>query len=162
MQTFCYVGPDSIREQVAGQPGGLEIATQTDLKRWAESDAVQAEDGWCTYVVSAEGCLLVASRRTEHVACAEGKSVRCAGELRATTKGEVVEISNNSTGYCPAEDTWDSVRSALDEAIIEHPGGFTFTAVFRKCEACGARNLVKDGWLECAMCGAQLPEAWNF
>jgi uncharacterized Zn finger protein (UPF0148 family) len=34
--------------------------------------------------------------------------------------------------------------------------------VFRRCGACGERNLVKDGDFACAICGAELPRTWNF
>jgi hypothetical protein len=29
------------------------------------------------------------------------------------------------------------------------------------CTAC-ERNVVKDRWFECQVCGAELPQAWNF
>jgi DNA-directed RNA polymerase subunit RPC12/RpoP len=120
------------------------------------------EGGWATYVVDLAGRLLVAPRRTEHVACASGEPVLAAGEIRFAADGEVVEVSNNSTGYCPAEDCWASVRAALENAEIRHPAEFTFAARFRRCPRCGERNLVKDDWYSCALCEAELPSVWNF
>jgi len=122
---------------------------------------VSDENGWATFVVDLSGKLLVAPRRSEHVACAGGAAVLAAGEIRFTARGDVVEVTNNSTGYCPSEDCWESVQLALDRAALKHPSGFTFLARFRLCPACGERNLVKDDWYHCALCDAQLPTAWN-
>jgi transcription initiation factor TFIIIB Brf1 subunit/transcription initiation factor TFIIB len=33
---------------------------------------------------------------------------------------------------------------------------------FRRCPACGERNIVKDDWFVCGVCGADLPTVWNF
>ncbi len=32
----------------------------------------------------------------------------------------------------------------------------------RRCLACGQRNIVKDDWFVCGVCGKDLPAAWNF
>jgi hypothetical protein len=45
---------------------------------------------------------------------------------------------------------------------VPHPGQFTTEIVFRRCEKCGERNVVRDGWLVCGVCGAELPARWNF
>ena len=45
---------------------------------------------------------------------------------------------------------------------VAHPGRFTNEIVSRRCTACGERNIVKDGWFACGVCGAELPERWNF
>ena len=42
------------------------------------------------------------------------------------------------------------------------PAGFTHAVVFRRCEACGQRNVVKDDAFVCAVCDADLPAEWNF
>jgi hypothetical protein len=86
----------------------------------------------------------------------------CGREIRFLADGSVIEVSNHSTGYCPAEDCWESVRLALDRAGVQHPSEFTFLARFRLCPACGERNLVKDDWYCCALCEAELPSVWNF
>jgi hypothetical protein len=131
------------------------------LAQWLKR-GTEAENGWATFVVSLSGDLLVAPRRSEHVACAGGELVLAAGEICFDSAGIVVEVTNNSTGYCPAEDSWESVRSALDKAGIRRPDGFTFVARFRRCRNCGERNLVKDDWYACAVCDADLPREWNF
>jgi len=45
---------------------------------------------------------------------------------------------------------------------VPHPGWFTTEIVFRRCERCDQRNVVKDDWFVCDVCGAGLPERWNF
>jgi hypothetical protein len=104
----------------------------------------------------------LAPRRSEHVACAGGRDVLAAGEIRLDGACAVAEVTNNSTGYCPPEDCWEAVRLALDAAGMQHPSGFTFVAHFRRCPRCRERNLVKDDWYVCAMCDAELPFEWNF
>ena len=71
-------------------------------------------------------------------------------------------VSNQSTGYCPEPASWPAVAAALDRAGIGHPGRFTAECVFRRCETCGERNLIKDGWFACEVCGAGLLKKWNF
>jgi hypothetical protein len=158
VRRYRYVGPEEIRRRLADAPGGTEIRSANDLAALATEEPM-------TFVVDDRGVLRVANRRSEHVACAAGRDVLSAGELRAARDGKgvrVVEISNQSTGYCPEPESWPAVAKALDAANIAHPGGFTYEAIFRRCPSCGQRNLVKDGWLECGVCGAALPEAWNF
>lgn len=157
MRRYRYVGPEAIRARDAGLPRGREVASARDL---------DAPEGHVfTFVVDGAGVLRVADRRTEHVACAGGEDVLSAGELtvgRGPAGAEVTAISNQSTGYCPEPESWLAVAAALDRARIPHPGGFTFEATFRLCPGCANRNLVKDGWFWCDLCGAALPAAWNF
>lgn len=161
MKAFKYVGPPKILADSRSAPQGTPISSRADAVAWFEHHGDE-EAGWATYVVSMAGALLVAPRRSEHVACAGGESVLAAGELRFDATGAVLDVANNSTGYCPREDCWGAVRFALDRAGLSHPGGFTFVAVFRRCPACGERNLVKDDWYVCALCDAELPRTWNF
>ena len=162
MHLLHYVGPPEIGEQAKHQPAGQIISHASDAVHDPIASAIRDENGWATYVITVDGALRVAPRRTEHVACAAGGPVLTAGEVRFGPNTDVLEISNNSTGFCPPEDTWPVVERALEQAGFEHPGGFTFVAVFRRCEQCGQRNLVKDEWFECAVCGADLPKSWNF
>lgn len=71
-------------------------------------------------------------------------------------------VSNQSTGYCPDPDSWSAVGAALDRAGVPHAGEFTEPVIFRRCPACGGRNLVKDDDFVCAVCGGDLPARWNF
>ena len=161
MKAFRYVGPPQILGASRASPKGTPIASREAAVAWFAAHG-REEAGQATYVVDLSGVLLVAPRRSEHVACAGGEPVLAAGELRFDAAGSVVEVANNSTGYCPREDCWDAVRDALDGAGLGRPAGFTSVAVFRRCPACGERNLVKEGWFFCALCDAELPTAWNF
>jgi hypothetical protein len=98
------------------------------------------------------------------VACAAGESVLSAGEIffDARPPARVTAVSNLSTGYCPEPQSWAAVATALDQLAVPHPGRFTDEFVFRRCPACGERNLVKDDDYSCALCGADLPAIWNF
>jgi hypothetical protein len=153
---YHYVGPAEIREAVRGHPAGTIVRSREDLLAQAPAGAV------LTYVVGLDGWLRVADRRSEHVACAAAEPVLAAGELEVDARGEVVETSNQSTGYCPEPSCWSALAAALDRAGVVHPGAFTRAFEFRRCEACGERNLVKDRWFVCSMCDAELPATWNF
>lgn len=161
---FEYVGPEEVRAQARHSPPGAPIVSHEAMVNWLRQTGkdVSSEGGWATYIVDLRGYLVLAPRRTEHVACAQGTAVLAAGEIRFTTWGEVVEVTNNSTGYCPAEDSWESVQLAIAQAELPHPPGFTYIAQFRRCPTCGERNLVKDDWYHCALCEAELPLEWNF
>jgi hypothetical protein len=70
-----------------------------------------------TFVIDLNGDLLVADRRSEHVACAGGGPVLSAGEmffLVEEDRVEVTDVSNQSTGYCPEPSSWPGVAAALD------------------------------------------------
>jgi hypothetical protein len=165
---YRYVGPPGIAARVAGDPAGTRIDAASDLVRWCAATGQVPDRGGllaATFVIDADGRLLVADRRSEHVACAGGGSVLSAGELLLATVGgraEVAEVSNQSTGYCPEPDSWPAVAAALDRPGIPHPGRFTSPITFRRCEGCGERSVVKDGWFVCGVCGADLPDEWNF
>jgi hypothetical protein len=116
-------------------------------------------------VIDSEGRLRLADRHSEHVACAGGGPVLSAGEIFLGTTGDAVvveEVSNLSTGYCPEPESWEAVQEALDRLGVGHPGAFTMAVVFRLCPRCEQRNVVKDGWFVCQVCGGDLPEVWNF
>jgi len=74
----------------------------------------------------------------------------------------VVEVSNQSAGYCPDVTCWSAVASALDRAGLGRPDGFTAEFVFRRCVTCRGTNIVKDGDYVCSVCGSELPDYWNF
>lgn len=161
MTVFEYVGPPEVVAASRSSPKGAPVVSRSAAAAWFAAHG-GGEDGWATYVVSLAGVLHIAPRRSEHVACAGGEAVLAAGEIRFDRDGSVREVSNLSTGYCPREDCWEAVRSALDGAGLPRPEGFSFAAVFRRCPRCGERNLVKDDWYVCAMCDTDLPRAWNF
>ncbi len=158
MKLYAYVGPERIRAAAVGAPAGEAIRSAADLARWL---GAQGGDTAATFVIDRDGHLRIADRRSEHVACAGGDAVQSAGEI-FFDGGAAVEVTNLSTGYCPEPSSWPAVARALDRAGIDHPGGFTVELEFRRCPACGERNLIKDGVLVCAICDAELPAGWNF
>jgi hypothetical protein len=165
---YSYAGPAEIKARVAGRPAGTLIKAVADLLAWVRRtgespgpDALLA----VTFVIDGQGNLLLADRRSEHVACAGGGPALSAGEMFFRVEGEgvqVAEASNQSTGFCPEPESWPVVAAALDRAGVPHPGRFTTEVVFRGCERCGERNVVRDGWFVCGVCGAGLPAGWNF
>lgn len=164
---YHYVGPPGIRGRVSGKVAGSRITSVADLLAWLrDTGQTPGPDGLlaATFVVDAGGQLLLADRRSEHVACAGGGPVLSAGEMffRRDGGAEVAEVSNQSTGFCPEPESWPAVAEALDRIGVAHPGGFTTEIVFRRCERCRERNAVKDSWFVCAVCGAELPAKWNF
>ena len=145
------------------------IKRPEDVLTWIEStrqplDA--ARSVVATFVVDPEGRLWIADRHSEHVRCAAGGDVLSAGEMTFTVRERgrtvVSAVTNQSNGYCPEPESWPAVAAALDRAALPHPSGFTTKFTFRRCPACGATNVVKDGWFECGECGGALPEQWNF
>jgi hypothetical protein len=160
---YAYVGPDDIRAAVV-RPGrtGRTVRCPDDVREWMDHAAAADREEPFTYVVDLTGTLLLAPRRSEHVACAGGGSVPAAGEIAFARREDggwgVAEVSNQSTGYCPdPEASWPALAEAIDRAGLERPPWFTQAVVFRHCPQCGERNLVKDGDFTCALCEAPLP-----
>lgn len=162
---YAYVGTDEVRAAAADAPAGTPIDSRDALARWlaAQADDAEGEAITATFVVTPDGTLRVANRRSEHVACAGGQPVLSAGEMRFSRDSQrLVAATNQSTGYCPEPESWPAVADALDRAGVAHGRRFDDEFTFRRCPACGERNLVKDGWFVCAICDAALPERWNF
>ncbi|GAB2604217.1 hypothetical protein Aab01nite_77810 [Paractinoplanes abujensis] len=150
MRRYRYVGPADIQESAGRvEPVRLDAAGRLP-------------DEPLTFVVGVDGWLKLAPRRSEHVVLADGQDVLAAGEMTFDGERRVVEVSNQSTGYCPDPDCWPAVAAALDRLGTAHPGGFTHELTFRRCPDCGERNIVRDGDFTCALCGGDLPTAWNF
>jgi hypothetical protein len=164
---YRYIGPEEVAARVKGQPAGVRVGSRAELLSWLRHHGEERPDGLlgATYVVDTGGGLLLAGRRSEHVACAEGGAVRAAGEVFFRARGDAVEaaeVSNQSTGYCPEPESWRAVAAALDRLGVAHPGRFTLALDFRRCGACGQRNVIKEGWFVCGNCGAELAREWNF
>jgi hypothetical protein len=162
---YPYVGPPEILARAAGQPGGTRITSTADLLAWVRRADEHHGLIAATFVLDAGGDLLLADRRSEHVACSGGQPVLSAGEMFFRINGDRVEVtqaSNQSTGYCPEPASWLAVAATLDRIGVAHPDELTTEVVFRRCERCGERNLVKDGWFVCGLCAAELPSEWNF
>ncbi len=168
MKLYRYVGPREIAARVAeGDALGFRPPSARGLGEWLrQTQPAPDGDGLfpVTFVVDEEGHLRVADRRSEHVACAGGRPVRSAGELfllAAPGPVRVARATNQSTGYYPEPESWPAVAAALDRIGVPHPERFTEEFTLRRCTACGQRNVVKDGWFVCGVCGADLPEKWN-
>jgi hypothetical protein len=165
---YDYVGPADIKARCAGQVAGTRISSLSDLLTWIRGSGQRSGLGSlipATFVIDEAGGLLLADRCSEHVACAGGGPVLSAGELFLRVSGddvEVAEVSNQSTGFCPEPESWPAVAAALDRIGVPHPGRITTEVVFRRCEKCAERNVVKEGWFVCGICGADLPAEWNF
>lgn len=167
MRLYRYIGPSDIGARAGAHPTGTRITTPIRLAEWIAATHQHADaEGRivATFVVTAEGILLIADRASEHVQCSGGQSVRSAGEMAFAYIGDawrVEEVSNQSTGYCLEPESWPQVAAALDAIPLAHPGQFTAPCVFRRCPVCAQINIIKDGYFTCAVCGADLPEQWN-
>ena len=160
MRRHRYVGPAEIRERERGEVGAA-IRGRAEVEAWLAAHPEGVREG-ATYVVDLAGDLRLAPRRSEHIDCAGGGEVLAAGEIRFTRAGEVAELTNQSTGYCPDPDCWPAVAAALAGAGLAVPAGFTHAFVFRRCPRCGQTNIIKEDWFVCACCDCELPRAWNF
>lgn len=149
-----YAGPEEIARRALEQPVGTIVRSASEL-----AQATRTHGGTSTYVVGFDGLLRVAPRESEHVACAGAPFALTAGEL-VMERGRFVSASNLSTGFCPDETSFPALGRALSG--IASPEAFEPTFVLRRCEACGARCVVKEEVFECAECGADLPKAYNF
>ncbi len=160
---YRYVGPAKLLGH-ATTPDNVSADTRAFLGAWlARRDRGELAEPF-TFVVMLDGVLRLAPRRSEHVALAGGRDVLAAGEVtfvRAAHGWRVAEVTNQSTGYCPDPDSWPAVREALDGLGVPHPGEFTDKVVFRRCPACGERNIVREGDFSCALCDAALPAECN-
>lgn len=125
MIAYAYVGPEDIGEAVRPGGGGARIRTPADLDAFLSARPADELAEPFTFVVDASLTLRLAPRRSEHVACADGKPVRAAGELgfaRTSSGWAVTYASNQSTGYCPDPASWQSVAAALTRAGIFRAG----------------------------------------
>jgi len=165
MTLYLYVGPREIRQH-AMNTARFEVRGSFDVALWAQTQEVKRHEAlWATFTIDSSGALWIADRRSEHIGCSRGEPVQTAGELAFLLNSdgaEVVEATNQSTGFCPAVESWAALTNALNKAGIVRPDGWTTAFEFRRCLNCQATNIVKDGWLVCAQCDADLPLEWNF
>ena len=157
MRRYHYVGPAELRS--LPRTVSVVLAAPADLDRWLAEQRGPEVDEPFTFVVTLDGALRLAPRRSEHVTCADGQDVLAAGEMAFVKTGggwAVGSVSNQSTGYCPDPSSWPAVAAALERAGIGHPGSYTSEIVFRMCGACGERTIVRDGDFTCALCDSAL------
>jgi hypothetical protein len=165
MRLYCYVGPKAIADRAKPEALlGATIRTPDDVRAWARTTGQHLLSGCviATFIVDEDGVLRIADRRSEHVACAGGRPVRSAGEMTFALghSVDVVEVSNQSTGYCPEPESWTAVAAVLKSAGLSAPSGFSLDCHFRRC-LCGNVTLIKDGIFKCGICGKPLPAGYN-
>ena len=164
---YQYVGSERLRLAVAGCPPGSRIASLQDIEDWIRKTGKEPNAAGliaATFVADLDGYLRVADRHYEHIACAGGMPVLSAGEIFFGTGDrsiEVVEISNQSTGFCPEPKSWAAVAKAIERIPLPHPGKFTAEFIFRRCPNCAELNIVKNNLFLCAVCDTRLPAIWN-
>jgi len=161
---YRYVGPADLRGVRPGS-GAIAVTTSGVLADWLSRRNLGERAEPFTFVVTPDGSLRLAPRRSEHVALARGDVVLSAGEMKFVQAGadwRVAEVTNQSTGFCPDPDSWLAVAAALDRIGVSHPGDFTDKVIFRLCTNCGERNIVRDDDFTCALCESALPAFWNF
>lgn len=165
---YSYVGPAEIKRHAQRESHCLHVTKLADLMAWSSTFLPAGRPRGtftATFVIDVEEQLWVADRRSEHVACADGQDVLAAGEItfeRAASHIHAVEVTNQSTGYCPEPECWDVVSQVLDRLGILHPPHFTPAFEFRRCDECGTTNLIKDEVFECGVCDASLSRRWNY
>ena len=162
---YKYVGPKEILKQIKLERIGHLITKKDDICKWIAETNQQIDfndEITATFIIDLEENLRINDRRSEHVVCANGKPVLSAGEITfEVEKGKslvVSQISNQSTGYCPAPKSWKNIDRVLSKVGIEYPEYLTTEFVFRICEKCKNINIVKDNYYVCLICNADLPE----
>lgn len=167
-RTYRYIGDAAHLAAGPSAPHRQHVTGPADVRNWVEETRQEldaAREVTTTFIIDDDGQLWIADRHSEHVQCARGGDVLSAGEMTFQVRRDalsVTGITNQSTGYCPEPDSWPAVQTALYRAALPHPGGFSTAFVFRRCPKCRATNLIKEGWMECGVCAAALPERWNF
>src|SRR6478736_1227958 len=113
MRLYEYVGPKQIAEHASFVSSGFPILSAGDVKKWICESEQSLSRGvvTATFVIDATGGLLIADRRSEHVACAGRKPVLSAGEISFAIGSDVkvIGITNQSTGYCPEPESWPAI-----------------------------------------------------
>jgi hypothetical protein len=161
---YRNVSPPELRE--TGRPAldAVTVTSQQVLTAWLASRGASEIAGPLTFVVTLDGHLPLAPRRSEHAGCAAGQDVLAAGEISFTRHRQtwtVGDVSNQSTGYCPDPDSGPAVAAARDRVGLAHPPDFTHKVIFRRCPACHERNIVHDAHFVSAICGSPLPQDRN-
>lgn len=165
---YYYIGSADLMNVTGDPPYRCHIRADSDVCGWITQTNQEAETNGlfvATFVVAVDGKLWIADRRSEHVQFARGGNVLSAGEMGFATHRksvEVVEVSNQSTGYCSEAQSYAAVNAALAKTGINYPHGFTRAFVFRRCPRCKTTNIVKEDEFICGYCDEVLPNAWNF
>jgi len=124
---YHYIGPNELSGSVSER---RLIQNPQDVRNWIDQTRQRPENGRAvaTFIVDAAEQLWVADRHSEHVACAAGQPVLSAGEMTFVIdrrQVSVVEVTNQSLGYCPESASWPAVSAALEHSRLPHPSDFT-------------------------------------
>lgn len=164
---YSYIGPDELKQRLKRESHCIHVTSAADLVPWMATFSSHGRESHvpATFIITLDEQLWIADRRSEHVACASGEDVLAAGEIVFARSGNslrVEEATNQSTGYCPEPECWSVVARVLNRLGISQPPFFTQAFAFRRCDRCGATNLIKDEVYECAICNSPLSQVWNF
>jgi hypothetical protein len=165
---YAYVGSKDVRRLLERNLPRYLIESANDVLHWIDdSRQVRSREKTviATFIIDIQQRLWVNDRRSEHIVCAAGEDVLSAGEMTFAIHHqnvEVVEVTNQSTGFCPEPESWWAVESALERIGLPHPDDFTTSFLFRRCDNCKTTNIIKDMVFECAVCQAPLSQQWNY
>ncbi|MGB1285098.1 MAG: hypothetical protein ACPG7F_01080 [Aggregatilineales bacterium] len=162
---YSYIGSDNILKNLPESSIRMSVQSPDDILKWMDKYHQTDYPVTVTFIIDTQERLWINERRSEHVLCAAGGNVLSAGEMTfnlSESVPSVIAVTNQSTGYCPEPESWWIVENTLNNANIKHPGAFTMAYLFRKCENCGTKNIVKDSWFYCGVCDAELSQQWNF
>ena len=118
VHVYSYVGEHvwtAADEDETAAETRKQIATTEDIAGWVKDHHEEAEFNGlvpASFIIDRKYNLWIASRYSEHVACACGNDVLTAGEIFFGEEGggpSVDRITNQSTGYCPEPSSWDIV-----------------------------------------------------
>jgi hypothetical protein len=88
------------------------IAAAQDVIHWLQQTGQCPEHDntiTATFIVDLDGALWIADRRSEHLACPNGRDVLSAGEITFDLDSmpvRVASVTNQSLGYCPEAELW--------------------------------------------------------
>lgn len=129
LHRYPSVGPPELRHALG--PAGFGCAEPRDFADRLSAHEPRDLAEPFTFVVTSDGCLRLARRRSEHgaaastSACAGGESVRATGEITFSGARSVSRVTNHSTGYCPDIASWHAAAGALERLGLSHPGAST-------------------------------------
>src|SRR5579859_4234121 len=167
MRIYRHLNPGTVDAHPTNS-SRARIGNAQDVIHWIRRTHQHIEtDGTvtATFIVDTDRYLWIADRHSEHAACAAGRDILSAGEITFSVSDlaiAVTLVTNQSLGYCPEPESWIAVATALQNAKIKAPDGFSAAFIFRRCSQCGATNVVKEGWFVCDVCAAELSKTWNF
>lgn len=116
---YPFVGPRDLLNGISNKTPGREITDLRTLQMWLTEHRIGKDFVIpATFVIDRTGQLRLSDRRSEHVVCAAGESVRSAGEVFFNVLNdipEIEEITNQSTGYCPEPESWCEIEVLFND-----------------------------------------------